>query len=325
MAKEKIVKDESSSPSLPKNGATDGEEHGKSALLFPKLPDKGWVRPLEYRKSDLKGKPHELKASYMTRAAWGQATGVEVPKASWCRTCASGAGPFISCVIADDGKKLLSRGACMSCAYYGHMDKCSFVDENGSTPRFILNHAMQLGGNNSAATPKDATESSPSQKRKVASVPATPSKAHKSSKTTTPKSASKAAVVSKDMDNYDDIDDLAVLLSALGELEDDMAALKLRIKKLQLEKNVEEIPSDIAPSVSVIPFPLFIFPASLTITTHAIHSSTMSQDNQGNSYSCKGSGTNSQEWLVLLLQSNGSTYSNNGQGGTTYTAPSSKK
>jgi hypothetical protein len=158
MAKEKKVKDESPSPSFPQNGATDGEEHGKSTLLFSKcltyipaivvdepsisdtllaqieskiasgalkLPAKDWVRSLEYRKPD-KGKPHELKGSNMTRAAWGQATGVEVPKVSWCRTCASDNGPFTSCVIADDGKKLLGQGACMSCAYYGHPEKCSF-------------------------------------------------------------------------------------------------------------------------------------------------------------------------------------------------------
>lgn len=59
------------------------------------------------------------------------------------------------------------------------------------------------------------------------------------SKTTTPKSAIKTA--GKDADNYEDMNDLAVLLAALGELEDAMAALKLRIKKLQLDKDVEEV------------------------------------------------------------------------------------
>ncbi|KAJ5815752.1 hypothetical protein N7474_007529 [Penicillium riverlandense] len=275
MAKEKKVKDESLSPSPPNNGATDGEEHvdaqsisdtllaqieSKIASGALRLPDKDWVRSLEYRKSDNKGRPHELKTPIMVRAAWGQATGLEVPRASWCRSCASGSGTFASCVIADDGKRLLAQGACMNCFYHGHQVRCSFVDENGSTPRFILNHAMKLGTSASATTPKAATETSPSQKRKVASVsiasarvtcpfaesvifevPATPSKAQKSSKTTTPKSATKSARKSKDADNYDDIDDLAVLFAALGELEDDVAALKLRIKKLQLEKNVEEV------------------------------------------------------------------------------------
>ncbi|CAL5875278.1 uncharacterized protein PFLUO_LOCUS9583 [Penicillium psychrofluorescens] len=256
MAKKENVKDESPSPSLLKTGATDDEEQidgppvsdtllaqvkSKIASGTLKLPDKDWVRALEYRKPDNKGKPHELKTPAMTRAAWGQATGLEVPKASWCHTCTSGSGVFASCVVADDGKRLLAQGACMNCFYHGHQGRCSFVDEDGSTPRFILNHAMKLSGNTSAATPKAATESSPSQKRKGSSVPTTPSKAQKSSKTTTPKSATKNARRSKDVDNYDDIDDLAVLLAAREELEDDLSVVNLRIKKLQLEKNVEEV------------------------------------------------------------------------------------
>jgi hypothetical protein len=91
-----------------------------------KLPAKEWVRSLVYRKPAKKDTPRELKTPAMNRAAWGQATGLEVPEASWCRSCASDSGTFTSCVIADDGKKLLGQGACMSCTYYGHQSQCSF-------------------------------------------------------------------------------------------------------------------------------------------------------------------------------------------------------
>jgi hypothetical protein len=70
----------------------------------------------------------------------------------------------------DTRKSVRSVRKLFAMFWFLRLNSCRPVDENGSTPRFILNHAMKLGGNTSAATPKAATESSPSQKRKVASV-----------------------------------------------------------------------------------------------------------------------------------------------------------
>lgn len=91
-----------------------------------KLPPKEWVRPLSFRKVEGRDSVSELKNANMKRAAYGQATGKELPSNLWCQRCSNGRALFTSCVVADDGNKLLANGACMSCMYHGESGKCSF-------------------------------------------------------------------------------------------------------------------------------------------------------------------------------------------------------
>ena len=112
---------------------------GKRVASFP------FQRRLDFRVGK-EGKPllKDLREGSRNTAAWVQTRGIQVPQP--CASCASGHGPFSSCVVfrTADGHRFC-EGSCANC-YFGHKAvRCSFREFELLEPFYRRNINADLG------------------------------------------------------------------------------------------------------------------------------------------------------------------------------------